>query len=443
MSRRGVVGEGGERSLAVRLARRIASVGPIPVSEYVQACLYDNESGFFIRGGQAGGRAGDFLTAPEVGPLFGAVLARTLDAWWADLGSPEPFIVIEWGAGPGTLARAVLAAQPRCVSAGALRWVALEISLSQRVRHPRHPLVTSAALVSEALPDGAAAGVVLANEFLDNLPFDIVQRTGDGWNELRVGFSAAGVDGSEAGADVLGVSGADVLCTRSAFAHDTRKPDQHPAGAGGFALVPVNASAELVAGLPDVAADVAAGMCLPVQGAARRWVSEAHNVLREGWIAAFDYGADTAELALRAGPAAATDGRQAAVVPHVGVREVAAPCSNSLSEGLGWLRAHRSHDRVFSWLRDPGSCDITTDVAIDQVQADYPAEMCTQAEFLRAHGIGDLVDEGRAVWSERAGVGDLGALRARSRVSEAEALLDPAGMGGFKVLIWPVGDRSE
>jgi hypothetical protein len=60
----------------------------------------------------------------------------------------------------------------------------------------------------------------------------------------------------------------------------------------------------------------------------------------------------------------------------------------------------------------------------------------SQAEWLRAWGIDELVAEGRAEWGERAHVGDLAAVEARSRVGESEALLDPAGLGGFRVLEW-------
>ena len=356
-----------------RIASRIAARGPIPVSEYVEACLYDPDGGFYMRGGRAGGRSGHFLTAPEVGPLFGAVLARALDRWWTELGEPAPFTVIDWGAGPGTLARSVMAAAPRCLSAGALEWVALERSPAQRALHPEHPAVTSAARLSDVVPQGAAAGVIVANELLDNLPFDIVRRTADGWEELRVAVDRA-------------------------------------SGRSGFSLVAVSASAELVAGLPEVAV----GARIPVQRAARDWVAAAHEALDAGWIVAFDYGADTSALAERAGP------------------------SDGLADGLGWLRTHRNHRRGSSWLAEPGSCDIAADVALDQIQADYPAEVFTQAEFLRANGIEELVAEGRAAWAERANVGDLEALRSRSRSTEAEALLDPAGMGAFNALVWSV-----
>ena len=107
---------------------------------------------------------------------------------------------------------------------------------------------------------------------------------------------------------------------------------------------------------------------------------------------------------------------------------------------LGWLRTFRGHDRGGHPLDDPGTQDITADLALDQLRRRRPgAEVTTQAEFLRAHGIDRLVDEGRRVWNERAHLGDLEAIRGRSRVGEAEALLDPAGLGGFSVLHWVVG----
>lgn len=356
----------GETALEGRLALRIREMGPISVSEFVEAALYDPEHGFYTSpsGGGAAGRGGGFLTGPEVGPLFGAVLARAVDRWWGELGRVDPFYVIDWGAGPGTLARAVLAAGPECAAAGALRWVAVEVSDRQRGRHPAHPLVVSVGSAAEAAA-APVAGAVVANELLDNLAFDIVERTEGGWAELRVATASSG---------------------------------------RGFELVAVDAAPELVAGLPEVAA----GRRVPVPGRARRWVSEARGLLSAGRVVAFDYGADTAELADR--------------------------------PDMGWLRVHGAGGGG-SWLERPGHCDITADVAFDQVQADHRAVVCSQADFLRAHGIDELVAEGRARWRERAGVGDLEALAARSRKAEAAALLDPTGMGGFAVLEWTVPAR--
>ena len=121
-------------SLADRLRARIAANGPIAVSDFVDAALYDEAEGFYAAGGQAG-RRGDFITAPEVGPLFGAVVSNAVDVV-AGGGEPGRFVVAEHGAGPGTLARTVTAAGGACLGSGALEWVMVERSDSQRLRHP-------------------------------------------------------------------------------------------------------------------------------------------------------------------------------------------------------------------------------------------------------------------------------------------------------------------
>ena len=161
---------------AIRLAG-----GAIPFSEFMRLALYD-ENGFYANTGRAG-RRGDFITSPEVGPLFGTVIARALDAWWRELGEPAEFTVVDAGAEPGTLARSVLAAEPECI--GALRYVAVEVSESQRTLHP-------AGIESRAtMPDHPVVGVVVANELLDNLPFELFVFDG-GWKQAFVGVSADG-----------------------------------------------------------------------------------------------------------------------------------------------------------------------------------------------------------------------------------------------------------
>jgi len=145
------------------------------VGAFVDRALYGAE-GFYEQGGRAGRRGASFVTSPEVGPLFGAVLARALDRWWAEAGRPDEWVVVDAGAGPGTLARAVLAAEPAC--AAALQLVCVERTVAQRALHPDG--VTSA----DRLPD--AADVIVANELLDNLAFDLLERTDDGWVPVEV-----------------------------------------------------------------------------------------------------------------------------------------------------------------------------------------------------------------------------------------------------------------
>ena len=69
-------------ALEAAFVDRLRREGPLPFSVFMEAALYDPTDGFYAAGGRAGGRSGDFLTSPEVGPLFGAVLARAIDTWW-------------------------------------------------------------------------------------------------------------------------------------------------------------------------------------------------------------------------------------------------------------------------------------------------------------------------------------------------------------------------
>ncbi len=352
----------------------------MPVSEYVNAALYDEREGFYQAGGRAG-RGGDFLTAAEVGPLFGAVVARAVDTWWRDFGLPGRFDVYEWGAGPGTLARAVFTAEPEALRSGALRWHAIERSANQRARHLEHE-----SLVSSATGPGASTpvGVVLANELLDNLGFDLYEHRGRQWFELRVTTGAPPTKHEEGFTEGPG-------------------PDE-------FATVAVpvpelSPVAEELTAL--VGAPAPEGVLVVRQLAARGWLEGALASLQAGRVVVLDYGATTAELAARG----------------------------------TWLRTHVGHrgGDANRWLSSPGSCDITVDVATDQLELVRHADSNrTQAEFLRTHGIEDLVAEGKRQWQGSAHIGDLAALRARSRISEAEALLDPSGLGAFRVLEWLV-----
>ena len=345
----------------------IRANGPIGFDDYVAHALYTPNLGFYARGGGAGRRR-DFLTSPEVGPLFGAVVARALDAWWDELGRPKRLDVVEAGAGPGTLARTILAAQPACLDA--LQLTLVEPAQTQWATHPDG--VVSRVDLPSAGSLGSGPVIVLANELLDNLPFGQVILADVGWCEVVVR-----VDETAEGGPRLAEGYVPLEERRAAWCYGRAGRD----------------------------ADL--GARIPVQAAAAEWLADAIDLAGEGGRAVvFDYAARSSELARR-----------------------------PLAE---WLRTYASHGRAQGPLVDPGSCDITVEVAVDQLATvREPDGDRTQAAFLQAHGIHGLVEEGRAAWHARTGGQvDLAAIAARSRVTEAEALLDPTGLGNFRVLEW-------
>ena len=166
------------------LAERIHRAGPVPFSTFVEAALYDPEPGSSRRGRGAGRAGGDFVTSPEVGPLFGACVARALDRWWHALGGPDPFVVMEAGAGTGRLCREVLRAEPEC--AAALRYVLVERSAPLRdaqrelltVEPFEHALGPSSPDLDGGMPEpvGGSGPIVSA---LEELPALDRRRRGD------------------------------------------------------------------------------------------------------------------------------------------------------------------------------------------------------------------------------------------------------------------------
>ena len=369
------------------LIRVIQREGPVPFRRFMETALY-GPRGFYTTGGGAGRRR-DFITSPEVGDLFGRVIARALDSWWDAMGCPDPFIVAECGAGPGALARSVHRCAPRCSSA--LRYLLVDRSPMMRdaQRAGRLPFVDLAQFLGGHGPmddDGElsldvgqgplcsqadhlpAVGVhvVLANELIDNLPFDVFERSVDGWKEIRVGWD------------------------------------------GRLREVAVGADASVASALDDLVGPTTgvAGR-VPWHVDAVAWLQEALSLIVEGGkLVCVDYArGSTAEF---------------------------------LTEPwTAWLRTYREHGRAGQPLDEPGDCDITTDIAVDQLaKMARPTRVWTQAEFLRDHGIDAIVEEARDRWLTNAANPSLADLAARSLVGEADALLDPAGLGGFTVIEW-------
>ncbi len=152
--------------------------------------------------------------------------------------------------------------------------------------------------------------------------------------------------------------------------------------------------------LQTLAPDARVGDRVPVASEASAWINS--TMAAADRLLIFDYAATTAELAVRG--------------------------------ASGWLRTYAEHSRGSDPMADIGQRDITHDVPLDQLPTASAAHR--QADWLNRHGLTERVEAARTVWAERAHIGDLAAIAARSAIGEAEALTDPAGLGGFWVLEW-------
>ena len=179
------------------LRREIAAAGGwIGFDRYMHIALYQPGLGYYAASpGVLGawGGASDFITAPELSPLFAATLARQLGGLGASLGLAR---VVEFGAGSAALACGLLR---ELAEAGAWlpeEYAIVEVSASMRERQQAAVAELPAELARrvrwwESLPQRFDA-LVLGNEVLDAMPVRLLQRAQDGWLERGVALDAEG-----------------------------------------------------------------------------------------------------------------------------------------------------------------------------------------------------------------------------------------------------------
>ena len=250
-------------TLLDHLTQHIAAHGPMPVDQYMAACLTHPEFGYY-RTRPAIGAGGDFITAPEISQVFGELAGLWAAACWQAMGAPERWRIVELGPGRGTLmsdalralkvlpaARAglevllieaspVLAAQQRA----ALEECGVPVAWAESLRPTTHPfpLPTGEGLIGlvRADPDESLVPlptVVIGNEFLDALPVRQLVAQGGKWRERCVGVSAGGRLCFVAGETVEGIqvvlpeaSVRELMCGAAAFINDmsTALADESP-----------------------------------------------------------------------------------------------------------------------------------------------------------------------------------------------------------------------
>jgi SAM-dependent MidA family methyltransferase len=251
----GSVGQSDE--LVARIREEIRAAGPMPFARFMDLALYDSQGGYYRADEARPGRGGDFLTAPELHPIFGACLATGLQDVWARLGRPEPFVIREHGAGTGALAIAILDAIDDDGFRAAVRYEPVEVD-ERRVVVFRAALTAAGHAAAMRDPDSAPFdGVVLANEVLDALPVHRVRQRGAGLRELAVAIGS-----EDALVEVEIEPCTPALAERLASEGITLREGQ---------------TAEICLGLED-------------------WIARAAAPLRRGLVLLIDYGAAADEL---------------------------------------------------------------------------------------------------------------------------------------------------
>ncbi|MGH8027793.1 MAG: class I SAM-dependent methyltransferase [Pseudoxanthomonas sp.] len=329
--------------LAAMIRSEIAgSGGGIPFSRFMEFCLYAPGLGYYSAGSTKFGAAGDFVTAPELGPLFAGCVATAVAPVLQQLGPEAEFLEI--GGGSGAFAEVML---KRLLAMDALpaRYAILEPSADLRERQRERlgrsliPPVFDLVEWLDGPPEQSWNGVLFANEVIDALPTPrFTLRDGEVFEE--------GVALEEDGRFVRSDRPADALLA-AAVRHLERTLG---------APFPDRYRSEVLPQLPY-------------------WVQAVMGGLQTGAMLFVDYG-----------------------YPR---REFYQP-----QRDQGTLRAfyrHHTHNDVYAW---PGLQDLTASVDFTALaeagtQAGFDlAGYCTQASFLLGNGLPQLLEEAEARASE-------------------------------------------
>ena len=177
------------------IRQRVAQAGAITFREFMALALYHPHHGYYCSSRQKMGRQGDYLTSPEAHPIFGWLVGKQLGQMWDVIGRPEPFVIVEMGAGSGALARDILdwarRHAPEFFAALEYRLVEVSDELAARqrrtVQEADERLGKASWLPSlEDVPEASVVGCFLSNELADAFPVHRVIVRGGQLQEVYV-----------------------------------------------------------------------------------------------------------------------------------------------------------------------------------------------------------------------------------------------------------------
>jgi SAM-dependent MidA family methyltransferase len=250
------------RALKEAIIERIQRECGISFRDFMQMALYEPGLGYYCTPGAKMGREGDYLTSPEVSPLFGAMVGRQLREIWEVMGRPGRFGVVEVGAGNATLCRDVLGWAKRTAPElfGAMGYTIVEPLPALEARQRERIKAAGLEACVEWLPELPLRieGCIVSNELLDSMPVHRVVILDRAVREIYVNW-----DGSR-------------------FVEEFRD-----------AAAEVRDYFTLLDLLPGE------GCRAEVNLEAPRWLHQAGEALKRGFLLTFDYGYDARELYAR------------------------------------------------------------------------------------------------------------------------------------------------
>lgn len=172
--------------LATLLKSRIAQTGPITMADYMAECLLHPDHGYYATRDPLG-RAGDFVTAPEISQMFGELIGLALAQTWIDQGQPAPITLAELGPGRGTLMADALRATRTVPGFHEALTVHL-VEASPVLRAKQADLIPQAIWHNDVSTLPETPLYLIANEFFDALPIRQFTRDPNGWREHMVGL---------------------------------------------------------------------------------------------------------------------------------------------------------------------------------------------------------------------------------------------------------------
>jgi len=361
--------------LVAEIRARLEREGRMTFRDFMEMALYHPRHGYYRSPREKMGRAGDYLTSPEVHPLFGHMVGRQLAEMWEVLGSPARFDLLEMGAGNGLLARDVLRwaqrLHPAFLKALTYRIAETSLALVERQRQTVEALGLRLGRKVTWEPDevpavSSVSGCLLSNELVDSFPVHRVA-----------------VEGGE----LLEVY---VVWREGRFQEELGPPS----------------TPELAAYFERLGLLPGEGCRAEVNLAALVWMRRVAAALARGFVLTFDYGHEAGDLYAPW----RRDGTLLCFYRHN-------PSSDPYARvGKQDMTAH---------------VDFTSLVEEGRRQGLEPLGVTSQSRFLAALGIGEALSPAPGA--------ELSLEEYYARRRAVSELLDPAGLGRIRVLVQAKG----